>query len=274
MAVVTSHTVFEPYFTAWGLTADGEAFTTQFGNHLLPVLHQGAAAMLKIAVHEEERRGGELMAWWEGVGAARVLAREGDGLLMERLAGPRSLSEMARSGQDDEATRILCRTALALHRPRIQPAPQSLIPLGEWFRALEPAASQHGSTFQKSASAAAFLLNTARDPVVLHGDFHHDNVLDGGDRGWLVIDPKGLIGEAGFEYANLFRNPGGEIALAPGQLRRRAAIVVAETGQEMRRLLQWVLAYAGLGAAWSLSSGDDPQPGLQIAEAAARELAL
>lgn len=249
------------------------AFTTRFGSHLLPVLNHGAPAMLKIAAHQEERRGGELMEWWGGVGAARVLARDGDALLMERLSGARSLSAMARSGQDDEATRVMCQTAQALHQPRSEPSPRSLIPLGDWFRALEPAASQHGGTFRKSAAAAKSLLSTARDPVVLHGDFHHENVLDGGDRGWLVIDPKGLIGEAGFEHANLFRNPDIDIALAPGQLRRRAAIVVAETGLEMRRLLQWVLAYAGLGAAWSLSSGHDPQPGLDIAEAAARELA-
>jgi streptomycin 6-kinase len=33
-----------------------------------------------------------------------------------------------------------------------------------------------------------------------------------------------------------------------------------------------VVAYAGLGAAWSRQSGDDPAPGLAIAEAAAAEL--
>lgn len=271
--VATSSTPFEPWLARWSLTTDGAPLTTRFGNHLLPVRYDGAPAMLKIAVHEEERRGGELMEWWGGDGAARVLARDGDALLMERLTGARSLSAMARSGDDDEATRILCQTAQALHRPRREPAPRSLIPLGDWFRALEPAASQHGGTFQRSAAVAKSLLGTAGDPVVLHGDFHHDNVLDGGARGWLVIDPKGLMGEAGFEYANLFRNPDIDIALATGQLRRRARIVVNETGLEMKRLLQWVLAYAGLGAAWSLSSGDDPGPGLRIAEAAAWELA-
>ena len=38
------------------------------------------------------------------------------------------------------------------------------------------------------------------------------------------------------------------------------------------RLLQWIVAYAGLGAAWSLESGHDPAPGLAIAEEAAAEL--
>ena len=264
---------FEPWLTRWDVTADGQPFTTRFGSHLLPVRHKGAPAMLKIAVQEEERRGGELMEWWGGVGAARVLAREGDAILLARLTSAKSLAAMARSGLDDDATRILCRTAQALHAPRHRPPPQSLIPLVDWFQALWPAASLHGDTFQKSAAAAQSLLSTARNPVVLHGDFHHDNVLDGGALGWLVIDPKGLLGEAGFEYANLFRNPDIDIALAPGQLLRRAEIVVEETGQDMQRLLHWVLAYAGLGAAWSLSSGDDPQPGLHIAEAAAMALA-
>lgn len=265
---------FEPWLTRWQLAADGQALTTRFGNHLLPVLHQGSQAMLKIAVHDEERRGGALMEWWDGAGAARVLARDGDALLMVRLSCARSLAAMARTGRDDEATRILCQTAQALHRPRRRPPPPpTLVPLPVWFQALDSAAAQYGGTFEKSAVTAKALLQAPRDPVVLHGDFHHDNVLDGQDQGWLVIDPKGLIGEAGFEYANLFRNPDASIALAPDQLRQRAEIVIEETGQEMDRVLQWVVAYAGLGAAWSLSSGHDPQPGLDIAEAAARELA-
>jgi len=105
--------------------------------------------------------------------------------------------------------------------------------------------------------------------VVLHGDLHHDNVLDGDLRGWLAIDPKGLVGERGFEYANLFRNPDLGCALAPGRMQRRIQIVAQEAGLDFRRLLDWVVAYAGLGAAWSLEDGDDPGAGLAIAEQAA-----
>ena len=94
-------------------------------------------------------------------------------------------------------------------------------------------------------------------------------VLDGEAHGWLVIDPKGLVGERGFEYANLFRNPDLATALAPGRMRRRIEIVTQEGNLDRRRLLDWVVAYAGLGAAWSLEDGDDPTPGLAIAEQAA-----
>jgi streptomycin 6-kinase len=264
---------FEPWVRRWSLIADGEGFTTRFGSSLLPVLADGEPAMLKIAGHEEERRGGALMAWWGGVGAARVLAREGEAILLERFRGPRSLAAMARAGaeEDDEATGILCRTALALHAPRADAPPASLAPIEAWFRSLWPAAQAHGGTFAVAARVARDLLDDPRDVVVLHGDLHHDNVLDGGDRGWLAIDPKGVLGERGFEYANLFRNHDAQVALAPDRLARRTAIVAEEARLDRERLLAWILAYAGLGAAWSVESGHDSDArcGLDIAEAAA-----
>ena len=147
--------------------------------------------MLKIAREEEERRGGALMAWWDGDGAAKVLARHGEALLLERATGARSLTEMVATGRDDEASRILCDVALRLHAPRPGPPPE-LVPLTRWFEALAPAARTHGGLLARADSAAQALLADPRDVVVLHGDIHHGNVLDGGDRGWLAIDPKGL----------------------------------------------------------------------------------
>jgi hypothetical protein len=47
--------------------------------------------MLKLSSAEDERAGGLLMEWWSGDGAARVLARDGDALLLERAEGTASL---------------------------------------------------------------------------------------------------------------------------------------------------------------------------------------
>jgi streptomycin 6-kinase len=264
--------LLQPWLDRWRLTPDGAAFSTRFGSHLIPVIRDGEPAMLKVAGGEEERRGAALMAWYGGDGAAAVLAHEGEAILLERAMGARSLADMARGGCDDEATRILCETAACLHQPRAAAAPTTLIPLPIWFRALAPAGARHGGTFGKADHAARELLAAPRDVVVLHGDLHHENLLDGGARGWLVIDPKGLIGERGFEYANLFRNPDIDIALAPGRMSRQVDIVAERAGLDRTRLLTWILAYAGLGAAWSLSSGGDPQPGLAITELAAAQL--
>ena len=266
--------VLAPWFERWALTPDGEPFSTKFGSRLAPVRWRGRAAMLKVANGEEERRGGSLMVWWGGEGAAQVFAAEDPAILLERLSGPRSLAAMAEGGADDEATRILCRTAMRLHAPRPEPPPATLFPMPRWFASLWPAAEAHGGTYALAAVVARELLATPREAAVMHGDLHHDNLLDGEDRGWLVIDPKGVIGERGFEYANLFRNPSAAMALEPGRMRRRAAIVIAETGLERDRLFRWIFAYAALGAAWSLESGHDQDAavGLQIAEIAAAEL--
>jgi streptomycin 6-kinase len=212
------------------------------------------------------------MDWYDGIGAARALAREEGALLLERLTGNRSLTRMAETGDDDQAVRILCETAAQLHAPRLRPPPASLVPLKTWFRALEQASRAHGGRFAQCQAAAERLLAAPRDIPVLHGDLHHGNVLDGGARGWLAIDPKGLTGERGFEFANLFRNPTTDIALEPGRMMRRAQMAAGLARLDLRRLLQWVLAYAGLGAAWSLEDGDDPRPSLAIAERAAFEL--
>jgi streptomycin 6-kinase len=58
------------------------------------------------------------MAWWNGDGAARVLAHEGDALLMERATGDASLAETARGGRDDDASRITLHSSPAAVPPR------------------------------------------------------------------------------------------------------------------------------------------------------------
>ena len=264
--------MFDAYLARWGLTPDGEPIATH-SSRLLPVRRDGLPAMLKIAQAAEERRGAEVMVWWDGEGAVRVLAHEGDALLMERTIGEASLVEMARSGRDDEASRILCAAAARLHGARTHPRPPALVPLPRWFRDLAPAAARHGGVLRLAAATARELLGEPRDVVVLHGDLHHGNVLDAGPRGWLAIDPKGLVGERGFDFANIFCNPDLETATAPGRLGWQADVVAAAAGLERGRLLRWVLAYAGLSAAWTLGDGEDATLALTVAELAAAELA-
>jgi streptomycin 6-kinase len=263
--------VLDAYLRRWDLVSDGAPIVTRT-SRLLPVRRHGAPAMLKLALDEEERRGGRLMTWWNGDGATRVLAHDNDAILLERPEETRILAALSRSGRDDEASRIACEVVVRLHRPRAAP-PADLVPLSEWFGELEPAAAAHGGVLPDCLTAARRLLASPQDVVVLHGDIHHENILDFGPRGWLAIDPKGLVGERGFDYANLFCNPDQDIAAAPDRLARRLAIVSAAATLAPRRLLQWILAWAGLSAVISASYGDSPQDALDIAGLAAAELA-
>ena len=279
-----TETMFEDDLARWSLVPDGDPIVTH-GSRLLPVRSGDFAAMIKQPVNADERLGCLLMQYWTGEGAAMVLAQHGDTLLLERATGPASLTVLARQGQDDDACRILCAAAAGLHAPRGRPLPDGLLPLAKWFEPLTLGGDRHGGVVGRAAAVARDLLAAPREVVTLHGDLHHDNVLDFGPRGWLAIDPRHLVGDRGYDFGSIFTNPdmglpgapalaapGEAVATVPGRLARRAAVVAEAAGIERGRLLRWVLAAAGLSAVWSLDDGDHPAIDLAVAEMALAEL--
>ena len=152
-----SDDIFTPWIERWSLVADGPRFESPFSrSQLLPVLSGGEPAMLKVPTGEEAHRAAGLLVWYGGDGAARVMARDGPILLLERLTGDRDLATMACTGQDDEATRIVCDAIARLHTQRAG-APPELTPLPVYFRALATAACKHGGVLSKAAATAAEL---------------------------------------------------------------------------------------------------------------------
>jgi len=233
--------------------------------------------MLKLFTADEDRRGASLLSWWKGEGAAYVLADSDDALLMERATGPRSLVDMARRGRDDESCRLLCATAARLHAPRLMPTPP-LTPLQHWFAELFPVARAEGGILTRAADAARVLLEDPRDVTALHGDLHHGNVLDFGARGWLAVDPKALLGERGFDFVAMFANPdladpATSVARDVSRFAGRIDTVTSAAGLEPTRLMQWILAGAGLSAAWFIRDHDPLAAiSLYIAQLACAEL--
>ncbi|HLK81881.1 MAG TPA: aminoglycoside phosphotransferase family protein [Xanthobacteraceae bacterium] len=162
-----------------------------------------------------------------------------------------------------------------LRRDQQRPYPTRRgLPLGRWFEELKPAASAQGGILALSAATARDLLATKQELAVLPGDVPHGNILNFGEHGWLAIDPKGLIGERCFDYANLFCNPDHETARAPSRLARQIEVVADAAGLERKRLLRWVLAWAGLSAVWHIGNGAPPDTALVVAEIAAAQLYL
>lgn len=263
-------TDFSPWLGRWSLEPDGEPFgTPDTASRLLPVRARGRPAMLKLGATADERRGSALMAWWDGQGAAPVLAHDETALLMLRAEGGRSLADMARE-DDDAATRIICATVAELHRPRAAP-PSSLPPLDQLFAALGRAAALD-SRFVEPAAVAERLLAGPRDLVVLHADIHHANILDFGPLGWLAIDPWGYVGERAYDYANVLKNPDHATRIAPGRLARQAGVIAKAADLELPRLLQWAFAHSALSVAWLIEDGRDPTLGFGMMEVARAEL--
>ncbi|QMD25104.1 APH(6) family putative aminoglycoside O-phosphotransferase [Citrobacter freundii] len=265
--------MFSTWLSRWKLIPDGVPIETHT-SHLLPVttIHGGKKAILKLTDDDSERTGCQLMAWWNGKGAARVLAHEDGAILLERATGTRSLTDMSRANQDERACRIICHTARQLHVVPDASTPL-LTPLEHWFRDLAPTAERYGGIMLRCAQAANILFSCPQDVVVLHGDVHHGNVLDFGPPGWLAIDPKGLLGERGFDYANIFTNPdladpGIGIAIDPSRFTQRVNIVSEAAGLIRERLLLWIAAWCGLSSAWFLQDGGSAAIPLRVAELA------
>ena len=199
----------------------------------------------------DELRGAHYLRWRAGEGAVRLLAEDGLMLLLED-GGVATLESLPDAAAMPVAADVLAR----LHQPR--PAPAALQPLHERFGALfRRVTTPHDAAYALAADIAHELLDALHTPVALHGDLHHDNVVHGA-RGWLAIDPKGLLGDAAFDAANWFYNPWGQDALhrQAERIAALAQVLAAPLGCTSAHVLRHAVAYGGLSAAWFAEDGD------------------
>jgi streptomycin 6-kinase len=92
------------------------------------------------------------------------------------------------------------------------------------------------------------------------------------DRGWLAIDPKGVIGEVEYEIGASLRNPyeKPELFASPETVERRLRCFEAKLKLNYDRALAWGFAQAVLSAIWSVEDGfavDAGNPSLRLANA-------
>ncbi len=103
---------------------------------------------------------------------------------------------------------------------------------------------------------------------LMHGDFHHLNILSC-ERSWLVIDPKGVIGPAGYEIGPLMLNPWNNLSDRISfrvRAERRVSILSERLGWEREKIINWATAHAILSAWWSIEDREDWRYSLQCAE--------
>ena len=212
---------------------------------------------------------------YDGRGAARLLECDTDQevMLLERLEPGAMLSTVP---DDEEATAIAAGVMRALWRPAPPQHPfRSVAEWGDGFARLRR--RYDGGTGPLPAALVAKaerlfeeLAATADAPVVLHGDLHHYNILAAGPRGWLAIDPKGVVGEPAYEVGAFLRNELPEPLRNPQAARltsRRLDQFAAELGLDRARLRAWALAQAVLSALWSLEDhGHGWEPMIGLAE--------
>ncbi|MGE0501992.1 MAG: aminoglycoside phosphotransferase family protein [Rhizobiaceae bacterium] len=222
-----------------------------------------ATAIVKVAsegARSEVVPAADYLRWRDGRGAVRLLAMHAEQLLLEH-AGQERLLDLHRERGDDAATETAAAVVLELHAPSRTLPPSSLTPLRKHFASLFARAEAERAQgtpgrFTNLAAFAGDLLERQRDVQPLHGDIHHENILRG-PRGWLAIDPKGLIGDPAFDVANLFHNPAGSpLCLSPARIASMAAILARTLDRSVSDILSYATAYSWLSASWWLDDGN------------------
>jgi streptomycin 6-kinase len=213
---------------------------------------------------------------YDGRGICRLLEADEarQAMVLERLRPGNMLVEIARE-DDDRATRIGGELMRRLWRPASELSdPGAFKPLAEWFtRAFARHRAFYGgpgpfpsAVLERAEALVPELLASAPTEVLLHADFHHYNVLSADRADWLAIDPKGILGDPGYEVGPFLLNP--EFGLTPSDLlRRRLDILADELPYDRDRLRDWGIAHAVLSACWSAEDhGTGWRSAIQTAE--------
>jgi streptomycin 6-kinase len=255
----------------WQLVADGDVLDTPSGSVLF-VRRGSEPLVLKIVgAAGDEQLASPAYGYFSGHGAVTLVGEAGRALLLERVAPGHALTQKVVAGDDDGATAVLCDVMSALHRDT--PPPAKLATVEDWGADLsqDHAAGGPLPLALTSRAAAVFdeLCRSQGPRVCLHGDLHHDNVLFDARRGWLAIDPKGVVGERAYECGALLRNPTDDAArfADPAIIDRRIRIICERLGLDRARVVGWCFAQAMLSAVWAVQDGREDRRGIATAEA-------
>lgn len=244
----------------------GAPFTLSY-NYVAPArLADGTEAVLKVGVDPEEvAREIAALRLYAGDGMCRLLAADEPhhAMLLERLRPGETLVALART-DDAAATRIAAGVMRTLWRP--VPEGQPFLPVAAWFtQAFARHRQEYGgpgpfpaAILERAELLSSELLASAPREMLLHGDFHHYNVLTSERSPWLAIDPKGVTGDPGFDVGQFLLNPDLDGAQRqPNVIRRRLDVFAEELAYDRGRLRDWAFAENVLSACWSAENHGD-----------------
>ena len=205
-------------------------------------LADGTPVVLKLVhPHRESEHEGDALEAWGGNGAIRLLAHDGDALLLERCEPGGPLSSL----DQDDALDVL----IAL-------LPRLWVDVGEPFHTLADEAAwwlEHDVPAvpdDRLRDAASHFLRelapTQGEQVLVHQDLHGENVLAARREPWLVIDPKPLSAEREFSAASIVRSF--ELGHSKRDALYRLDRLTSELDLDRERARGWTIAQT---VAWS-----------------------
>lgn len=214
----------------------------------------------------------ELEALREYGGRGAVMLLKADpthgAMMLESVRPGRTLSEVK---NDEEATTIATSVMRSLWRPAPEQHPFAAMSEFEggveWLRTCFAKRGPIPTTLVSRAEGLLRELVAAQaEPVLLHGDLHHDNILSAERSPWLAVDPKGVVGDPAYDVGPFLYNHLFETDRPASVLRRRVDQMSEELGFQRDRIVGAAIPRAVLAAWPSGSSGESWQDPLRCAE--------
>lgn len=174
----------------------------------------GSEAVLKVGVpHKDFSTEMEALGIYEGRGINRLIDKDEDlnAMLLERFSPGKMLSDHP---DRDERARAAGEILVNLHKTP-PPEGHGLPHFREWMQGAfrdtrecadlvrsQPYLDQH----ERGQAIMDLLMRPEEPQILLHGDLHHWNILSDETRGWVAIDPKGVIGASCLDVGRWINN--------------------------------------------------------------------
>jgi streptomycin 6-kinase len=164
----------------------------------------------------------------------------------------------------DEALEIACRLLRRLwHPPKVpHPFPTVRDLALKWAHDIPTRHDQHGCPFPKdlisqAAELASTMAHADRSPVVVNRDAHLGNILASEREGWLLIDPKPLVGDRSFDAGYLLLDRLGQTPTSSAADKLVAELALG-LGVDQKSVRGWAILRAVDNALWALDVRASP----------------
>ncbi len=229
----------------------------------------GVPYVLKLSPpHSEFRQEIAALKLYDGDGICRVIHADDavSVMLLERLVPGVSLwrTDVENAQEDDLATRTAAALMKQLWRPVSEPHPFRT--LQSWSCALPKYLKTYPKgggplphlLLEKAHDLLTSLLADSGEPVLLHADLHHGNIVSATRQPYLAIDPKGILGPRGYDAGSFLVNPKPLIqTIERSKLRavsrRRVAIFSEMLTMSPQEVAAWGLIHAALEMCWNFA---------------------